>query len=127
MRENMQENMQEEGGSPELAALWGSYRNACPETDAQPNFMPGLWQRIEERRKKEAWIFHWANAFAATAAVVAIVSGAMFYSKPAPVPQRAYIEKLTEEINEDYFLATGYSARYGNLASVNAALEEVEK
>ncbi|MDX2268708.1 MAG: hypothetical protein NW208_11425 [Bryobacter sp.] len=127
MREKMQENMQEDGGSPELTALWGSYRKACPETDAQPNFMPGLWQRIEERRKKEAWIFRWANAFAATAAVVALVSGAMFYSKPAPVPQRAYIEKLTEEINEDYFLATGYSARYGKLAYVNAALEEVEK
>lgn len=127
MQEKMQENTLEDGGSQELTQLWGSYRSACPEVEAQPNFMPGLWQRIEERRKKEAWIFRWANAFAATAAVVALMSGAMFYSKPAPVPQRAYIEKLTEEINEDYFLATSYSTKYGNIAYVNAALEEVEK
>jgi len=36
-------------GSPEerLDALFQAYREACPDPDPSPNFMPHLWQRIE--------------------------------------------------------------------------------
>ena len=91
-----------------LDQLLGQYRSACPEVSASVNFMPHLWKRIEDRRKMESWLFRWANAFAGAAAVVAIVTGLMFYQSPSPLPQRAYIEKLTDEISEDHFLETTY-------------------
>jgi hypothetical protein len=33
-----------------LDALLESYRGACPEIEPGPNFMPGVWQKIEARR-----------------------------------------------------------------------------
>jgi hypothetical protein len=96
-----------------LDSLLASYRDACPgadspELEGSKNFMPELWRRIEERRRSETWLFRWANAFAAAAAIVAITTGVIFYQSPKPLPQRAYIEKLTDEINEDYFLTNTY-------------------
>lgn len=91
-----------------LDSLLVSYRDACPEVEGSKNFMPELWRRIEERRRSELWLFRWANAFAAAAATVAIATGVVFYQSPKPLPQRAYIEKLTDEISEDYFLNNTY-------------------
>ncbi len=34
----------------ELDALFRSYRAACPEVEAGPDFMPTLWQKIEARQ-----------------------------------------------------------------------------
>ncbi len=91
-----------------LDSLLASYREACPEVEGSKNFMPELWRRIEERRRSETWLFRWANAFAAAAAIIAITTGLIFYQSPKPLPQRAYIEKLTDEISEDYFLTNTY-------------------
>jgi hypothetical protein len=104
--------MTENRNEKALDALLANYRAACPEQDTSANFMPSLWAKIEERRRRDTWLFRWANAFAASAAMLAILSGAYYYSNPKPVPQRAYIEKLTEEINEDHFLATTYTAKF---------------
>ena len=35
----------------ELARLLEAYRAACPDPEATAAFMPGLWQRIESRRR----------------------------------------------------------------------------
>jgi hypothetical protein len=40
-----------------LDTLWKEYREACPDQDAGPGFMPGLWQRIEARRVANLSIF----------------------------------------------------------------------
>jgi len=37
-------------GDNQLDRLLASYRQACPDVDAGPEFMPKLWQRIESRR-----------------------------------------------------------------------------
>ena len=34
-----------------LASLWAKYREACPDPDPSPEFMPELWQKIEARRQ----------------------------------------------------------------------------
>jgi hypothetical protein len=98
-----------------------AYRDACPEVEASNNFMPALWKRIEERRRSETWLFRWANTFAAAAALVAITTGFLFYQSPEPLPQRAYIEKLTDEISEDYFLNNTY------LRAASYTTSEVER
>lgn len=37
-------------GDYQLDELFQRYRAACPDVDAGPNFMPALWDRIENRR-----------------------------------------------------------------------------
>jgi hypothetical protein len=33
-----------------LDDLFGAYRAACPDPEASPNFMPGIWEKIDSRR-----------------------------------------------------------------------------
>ena len=40
-----------------LDALWVEYREATPDPDASPNFMPQLWQKIEARRVETTSVF----------------------------------------------------------------------
>lgn len=95
----------------ELNELLRAYRSACPEPEAGANFMPGVWAKIEARRKTDQWLVRWVNSFAGAAALLAVVLGAMLYQSPTPLPQRAYIEKLTDEISEDFFLEAAYLAK----------------
>lgn len=94
-----------------LNELFAAYRQACPESDASANFMPKLWAQIDARRKSDAGIWRWVNAFASVAAVVVMVLGILVYQHPNPLQQRAYIEKLTDEISEDHFLDSAYVAK----------------
>ena len=41
----------------QLDGLWVEYRQACPEPDPVPDFMPRLWQKIEKRRSDSARVF----------------------------------------------------------------------
>jgi anti-sigma-K factor RskA len=107
---NFERNVKNPVAEAQVDELLATYRTACPEREASANFMPKLWQQIEQRRRSEAWMLRWANAFAAAAATVAIVAGTIYYQTPGPLPQHAYIEKLTDEISEDHFLETTYSS-----------------
>lgn len=42
--------MADENLDRRLDRLWASYREACPDVEANPNFMPQLWQKIESRQ-----------------------------------------------------------------------------
>lgn len=95
----------------QLDELFGQYRAACPDVEPGANFMPGVWARIDARRKSEQGILRWANSFAMAAALLVMVLGVLMYRNPNPLPQRAYIEKLTDEISEDYFLDAAYVAK----------------
>jgi hypothetical protein len=94
----------------QLDKLLRQYRVACPETEASANFMPAVWARIDARKKSERWLVRWVNSFATAAALIVMGLGFLLYQNPQPIPQRAYIEKLTDEISEDHFLEVSYVA-----------------
>lgn len=94
----------------QLDKLLRQYRAACPETEASANFMPAVWARIDARKKSERWLVRWVNSFATAAALIVMGLGFLLYQNPQPIPQRAYIEKLTDEISEDHFLEVSYVA-----------------
>lgn len=94
-----------------LDKLFGQYRAACPDVNPNPNFMPQVWARIEARRKSERGLLRWANSFAMATALLVVILGVLSYRNPNPLPQRAYIEKLTDEISEDHFLDAAYVAK----------------
>jgi hypothetical protein len=96
-----------------LDEIFDEYRQACPDFDPSRNFMPDLWRKIEARRKSDLWVWRWLNAAAATAALLTVISGYVAWQRESnyytgPMPQRAYIEKLTDEISEDDFLEASY-------------------
>ena len=95
----------------QLDELFQQYKAACVDVDPNPNFMPQVWARIDARRKSEQGLMRWANSFATATALLVLVLGVLLYRIPNPLPQRAYIEKLTDEISEDYFLEAAYVAK----------------
>ena len=40
-----------------LNALWAEYREATPDPEAGPDFMPKLWHKIEARRVETTSVF----------------------------------------------------------------------
>lgn len=46
-----------EGSNERLDNLWSEYRAACPDPEPGADFMPKLWQRIEEQRSAMALVF----------------------------------------------------------------------
>jgi hypothetical protein len=47
----------EDQQSSKLNGLWSAYRDACPDPESSPQFMPNLWQKIESRRVDTTSIF----------------------------------------------------------------------
>jgi anti-sigma-K factor RskA len=94
-----------------LDQLFAAYKNAAVAPEAGANFMPELWAKIEARRRAESSLWRWANAFVSATAILVMGLGVLWYQQPKPLPQRAYIEKLTDEISEDHFLEASYMAK----------------
>ncbi len=63
----------------ELDALFRAYRAAFPDPDPSANFMPELWQRIEERQRSVFFLGRWARAFVTAAAVLSLAMAAYLY------------------------------------------------
>jgi hypothetical protein len=89
-----------------LDALWVEYREAMPDADSGPNFMPQLWQKIEARRVETTSVFRRlaqicvmaSLALALVMSVVLIPRGTndeVFYSG-------TYVDALAAEHSNDY-------------------------
>ena len=89
-----------------LDALWVEYRDATPDIDASPNFMPHLWKKIEARRVETTSVFRRlakicvaaSIALALVMSVVLIPHGTndeVFYSG-------TYVDALAAEHSNDY-------------------------
>lgn len=80
-----------------LDSLFRAYRNACPEVEASPNFMPSLWQRIEARQTVTFSFRRMASAFVTAALALSVALG-VYMSMPRNNPNapQSYIEALAE-------------------------------
>jgi hypothetical protein len=81
-------------GPPEerLDALLAAYRNACPDPEPSPDFMPGLWRKIEAQR---AFAFTWRRLAQGivTAAALASLAMGVYLKGVSPAPP-TYLETL---------------------------------
>jgi len=50
-----------------LAELFRVYREACPDPEPSADFMPGLWAKVEARRRSARSLWRWTEAFVASA------------------------------------------------------------
>ena len=89
-----------------LDALWAEYREAVPDPEAGPDFMPQLWRKIEARRVETTSVFRrLAQIFVTATVALALVIGAVliprsnndevFYSG-------TYVDILAAEHSNDY-------------------------
>jgi hypothetical protein len=96
-----------------LDALWVEYRQACPDPDPAPDFMPRLWRQIEKRRNGNARVFRRLAQVCVMATVaLTLLMGAVLIPRIQAEAFFAgtYAEELAaEHINADYtdFLTAG--------------------
>jgi|HubBroStandDraft_1064217.scaffolds.fasta_scaffold119251_3 hypothetical protein len=60
-----------------LNALFAQYRDACPEMEGSPEFMPVLWRRIEKRGSVAFLLPRLARLACAVSAVICLVLAAL--------------------------------------------------
>lgn len=81
----------------ELSRLFRAYRDACPDPLPGADFMPGVWRRIEQRRRFSSSLRRWTGAFV-TASAALCVALAVYTSSLAsaeiPVLTTAFVESL---------------------------------
>ncbi len=80
-----------------LDALLQAYREANPDRDASPNFMPELWRRIEERQRSVFFMGRWTRALVTAAAVLTMGMAAWLYiphGRKSVFTVESYVEAL---------------------------------
>lgn len=60
-------------GEDELKPLFAEYREACGAPEPGPDFLPGIWRRIEERQTFWFSFEHLARLFAAFAVAACLL------------------------------------------------------
>jgi hypothetical protein len=94
-----QPDNREEELSRTLDTLLAAYRQASPDPEASPDFMPRLWQQIEARRSVSYSFVRWTRALVTASAALCVLLGLLqVYLPSQPVfYTQTYIEVLQEE------------------------------
>ena len=91
-----------------LDGLFAAYRDACPDPEPSPDFMPRLWARIEGRRQfQEAFAWRrWAEAFLSLAAVTCLLIVMLQVLPPSTSAyfRSTYIDQLSEDDGPEHML-----------------------
>jgi hypothetical protein len=80
----------------ELEALFASYRNAIEVPEATPDFMPGLWNRIEQRRSVTYSFRRLASGFVTAAAALCLMMTLAMWS-PSQIGASTYVDVLADD------------------------------
>ncbi len=107
---NPTDHREEEG---RLDRLFAAYRDACPDLEGSPNFLPRVWEAIEQSRPV-SWIFPmrlWAQrlVMAATLAAALMIAylAVLQKSSTAAVAEASYADALTadslDEIDAEFW------------------------
>jgi hypothetical protein len=88
----------------EVRELFHSYRESFPEMDGGASFMPGLWAKIDGRRRIVHSFGRLAGAFVTAAFVICLLlSGTLLTlnNPPAGASQSSYIDVLADDTADD--------------------------
>ncbi len=94
-----------DGMDDKLDALWAEYRAAYPDPEPGPEFGPKLWQRIEDRRTRTAFIFRRLVQGCVVAAVtLAVVLGVVVIPRVQSMPPYStnYVDVLAADLPNNY-------------------------
>lgn len=89
-----------------LDALWVEYREAVPDPEAGPDFMPKMWQKIEARRVETTSVFRRLAQICVMATIaLALVIGAVLLphnNSDEVFYTGTYVDVLAAEHSNDY-------------------------
>lgn len=89
-----------------LDALWVEYREATPDPEGSPNFMPQLWQKIDARRVETTSVFRRVAKICVMATVaLALVMTAVLIphnNNDEAFYSGTYVDILAAEHSNDY-------------------------
>ena len=111
-----------------LDGWFASYRDACPEPEPSPDFMPRLWERIEGRRQTQA-VFAWrrgAQAFLSLAAATCLLILVLqvLPSSTSAYFLSTYVEQLSEDDGPEHVLLQDIASAEARQSMQPAALRE---
>ncbi|MDX2154526.1 MAG: hypothetical protein SFV54_27540 [Bryobacteraceae bacterium] len=79
-----------------LDGLFAAYREATPDPEPSPEFMPGLWQKIEARRSPTVYWRRWANVFVTGALAASVLLSVALFSLSSG-PTAGFVDSLVED------------------------------
>jgi hypothetical protein len=87
----------------DVRELFRSYRDSFDGIDGSVNFMPGLWARIDSRRRVTYSFGRFASAFVTAAFLICLIlSGTLLTtSQPSNGYQSTYIDVLADNATAD--------------------------
>jgi hypothetical protein len=87
------DRLQSGSADERFAALLSAYREACPDPEPGPDFMPGLWRKIEGRRTFSFAVRRLAQGIITAAAVASLAMG-VYLTQIQPRIAPTYLETL---------------------------------
>ena len=97
------------GDEQDLNNLFAAYREAVSGPEPGPNFMPGIWAKIESRRRYGKMLRRWTGVFVTTAAVLSLMMAFYITRPPAsPADFTTYVDTLDED--EIYHTVASFDA-----------------
>lgn len=88
--------MSQESADRKLDRLLVAYREACPDVEVSPNFMPNLWQRIERKQNLPFLVGRFARLFASAAAALCLAMTLLLFVPSSP-GTLSYLDVLEQE------------------------------
>lgn len=81
-----------------LDNLFAAYKTACPEVESSAAFMPGIWQKIEARRRTSI-VQVWTRNLIAASVALCLMFGLFLVS---PVPSGSHLAYYLDVLDDDH-------------------------
>ena len=81
-----------------LDELFRAYHAACPEVESSANFVPGIWQKVEARRRSSI-LQLWTRNLIAASAALCLLFGLFLIS---PVPGGSHLLYYLDVLDDDH-------------------------
>jgi hypothetical protein len=90
--------MEHDRMSRQLDELLASYRSAVIVPDASPEFMPGLWTKIEQKQRVTYSFRRMASGFVTAAAALCLAMSVAMWTPPEQlqIPAGTYVDVLAD-------------------------------
>jgi hypothetical protein len=93
-----------DGIETRLESLWADYHRSLPDSEPGPDFMPGLWRKIDASQSTLSSIRRWSRGLVTAAAAAALVM-MVFLALPSghlsPVYTATYLDALAADQSPD--------------------------
>ena len=92
----------------DLDNLFRAYRAACPDIEPGPNFMPGVWQKIDARRTYSRTLKRWTGAFVTAAAALCLTMAVYTSLSMGPMERAILATTYVEALGTSNFETMAY-------------------